>query len=149
MSNICIILKDHFNFGIKESTSFVNDLLQKYLSPKIRHCFRANHVFRLKPVTIIDVRKKILNFDDLEGTEPADIAKASIEVHLISSKKLLITHFREKFPSVLKFTKVSPFFSRNSADYWTYRFLSYMSKLFEKVVYKQLDKLTKDRSSSL
>ena len=145
--------KDHFNFGTKESTSFLNDLLQKYLSPKIRHGFRPSHVFRFKPDTIIDVRKKILNFDDLEGTEsgdtPADITKASIEVYLISSQKLLITHFREKFPSVLKFTKVSPFFSRNSADYWTYHFLSYMSKLFEKVAYKQLDELTKDRLSSL
>lgn len=145
--------KDHFNFGTKGSTSFLNDLLQKYLSPKIRHCFRANHVFRFKPATIIDVRKKILSFDDLEGTEsgdtPADITKASIEVYLISSQKLLITHFREKFPSALKFTKVSPFFSRNSVDYWTYHFLSYMSKLFEKVAYKQLDELTKDRLSSL
>ena len=97
----------------------------------------------------MDLRKEILNFDDLEGTKsgdtPADIAKASIEVHLTSSQKLLITHFREKFLSALKFTKVSPFFSRNSANYPTYHFLSYMSKLFEKVAYKQLDELTKGR----
>ena len=97
----------------------------------------------------MDLRKEILNFDDLEGAKsgdtPADIAKASIEVHLTSSQKLLITHFREKFLSALKFTKVSPFFSRNSANYPTYHFLSYMSKLFEKVAYKQLDELTKGR----
>lgn len=115
-------------------------------------------IFNFTLVASAKVRNKIFNLDGskalIHGDIPAYILKGSIEIHLHLNTGIISKLFRkEGFPEVLTFAEVSPNFktndSLNKENYRPVRVLSYLSKVLEKSMYKQLKDFMKCKLSSL
>ena len=85
-----------------------------------------------------------------KGDIPAKILKNSINAYL-SELKILINNCLKKgvFPNDFKPADITPIFKKedslNKENYWPVSILSYLSKVFERILYKQIDSFTKSK----
>ena len=88
------------------------------------------------------------------GDIPADILKVTLDMHLSLIKKIINLSFENAcFPDDLKLAEVSPIFKKNDdLDKENHRPVSVlfnMSKVFEKILYSQIDAFMQDKLSDL
>ena len=99
-------------------------------------------------VTESEVRKEILNLSTKNSTKngdiPAKILKTSVNIY-IKEITFIINDCIEKgiFPNDLKLADVSPIFKKEDSfkkeNYQPVSILPHMSKVFERILYKQID----------
>ena len=104
------------------------------------------------------VREIILNLDGSKVTPVRDISTDMLKstVHIILAFITKIINFSFKngcFPDELKLAEFSPIFKKNDdLDKENYRpvsVLSHVSKVFEKIIYMQIDTLMREKLSKL
>ena len=88
------------------------------------------------------------------GDFPADVLKSMVDVHLPFITKIKNVSFENRcFPDELKLTEVSPIFKKNDdLDKENYRpvsILSHASKVFERIMYMQIDTFMRGKISKL
>ena len=115
--------------------------------------------FPFQQVTEEHVRQVILSyFDDSKATAvgdiPADILKVTLDMHLSLIKKITNLSLENGcFPEDLKLAEVSPVFRKNDdIDKENCRPASVLfnvSKVFERIIYSQVDDFMQDKLSNL
>ena len=114
--------------------------------------------FSFQPVQEDLVRKIILSLDGSKATPvgdiPADMLKSMVDVYLPFITKIINVSFENGcFPDELKLAEVGPIFEKNDdLDKENYRLvsiLSHLSKVFEKIMYKQFDTFMRDKLSKI
>ena len=108
-------------------------------------------------VTESEVRKEILNLSTKKATEnghiPANILKKCVDIY-IREITFIINDCLEKgiFPDDLKLADVSPIFKKEDSfkkeNYRPVSILPHMSKVFERILYKQIDTFMTAKFSS-
>ena len=124
---------------------------------RIRGTVKTNEKFSFQPVPE-DLSKVIFNLDGSKpspvGDIPADMLKSTVHMHLPFITKIINFSFENFcFPDELKLAEVSSIFKKNNdLDKKNYRpvsILSHLSKVFERIMYKQIDAFMRDRLSKL
>ena len=104
------------------------------------------------------VRKIVLSRDSFEANPVwnflTDMLKSAIDIRLLFITKIINLSFENNyFPDDLKLAEVSPVWEKNDdLDKESYRpasVLSQVSKVFERIVYNQIDNFMKDKLSNL
>ena len=101
------------------------------------------------------MRKIVLNLDSFKATPvgdiPVNMLKSTVDMHLPFITKIL--NLKNHFTDDLKLAEVSPVFKKyDNLDEEHYRnvsVLSYVSKVFERIVYNEIDSFMKDKLSKL
>ena len=100
----------------------------------------------------------ILNIDGSKATPvvdiPADILKSTLDIHLPSSTKIINYSLENGcFLNEIILAEVSPIFKKNNdlekENHRPISILSNVSKVFEKIMYKQIDTFLRDELSKL
>ena len=100
----------------------------------------------------------ILSLDGSKATPvgdiPVDILKYTVDIHLPFITKIINVSFENgHFPDELKLAEVSPIFKKNNdLDKENYRFasiLSHVLKVFERIMYMQIDTFIGEKLSKL
>ena len=144
------------------SNESLDELLTRFSThpsiKKIKESFPVSDSFNFRPVTTDDVKKEILNLDgskaNIQGDIPADILKASIDIHLNLITEIINDSFKNGiFPDELKLAEVSPIFKKKDSlkkeNYRPVSVLSHISKIFERLMYKQIEEFMQDKLSPL
>ena len=114
--------------------------------------------FSFQQVTEEQVWQVILSIDGSKGTLvgdiPADIPKHLLGIHLSLTTKINNLSFENGcFPGDLRLAAVRPVFKKNEdLDKGNYRSVSVLfnvSKVFERIMYNQIDMLMQDKLSKL
>ena len=110
--------------------------------------FHSYSTLNFSKVTESEVRKEILNLSTKKTTKngdiPAKILKKSVDIY-IKEITFIINECLEKgiFPDDLKLPDVSPIFKKEDSfkkeNYRPVSILPHMSKVFERILYKQID----------
>ena len=111
--------------------------------------FHSYSTLNFSKVTESEVRKEILNLSTKKATKnddiPDKILKKSVEIY-IKEITFIINDCIEKgifFPDDLKLADVSPIFKKEDSfrkeNYRPVSILPHMSKVFERILYKQID----------
>ena len=118
--------------------------------------FHCKSSLKLNSVSELDVKKEILNLSSKKATRkdniPAKILKNSINAYL-SELKILINNCVEKgvFPYDLELADIIPIFKKenslNKENYRPVSILPHLSKVFERILYKQINSFMKDNFS--
>ena len=140
----------------------LNDILEKFSShpsiDKIRKTYESDKKFSFQQVTEEHVRQVILSIDGSKATPvgdvPADMLKVTLDIHLSLITKIINLSFENGcFPDDLKLAEVSPIFKKNDdLDKENYRPVSVLfnvSKVFERIIYSQIDAFMQDKLSNL
>ena len=88
------------------------------------------------------------------GDIPVDILKYTVDIHLPFITKIINVSFENgHFPDELKLAELSPIFKKNNdLDKEKYRsasILSHVSKVFERIMYMQIDTFIREKLSKL
>ena len=88
------------------------------------------------------------------GDIPVDILKHTVDIHLPFITKIINVSFENgHFPDELKLAELSPIFKKNNdLDKEKYRsasILSHVSKVFERIMYMQIDTFIREKLSKL
>ena len=126
-------------------------------SERIRRTVKTNEKFSFQPVPKDLLREIILNLDGSKATPVgdilADMLKSTVDIHVPFLTKIINSFENGCFPDELKLAEVSPIFKKNDyLDKENYRpvsILSHVSKVFERIMYKQIDNFMKDKLSKL
>ena len=112
--------------------------------------FHSYRTLNFSKVTESEVRKEILNLSTKKATKngdiPARILKKSVDIY-IKEITFIINVYLEKgiFPDDLKLADVSPIFKKEDSfkkeNYRPVSILPHMLKVFERILYKQIDTL--------
>ena len=148
--------------GNESNANTLEDVLDTFNSyPNIERIMRtvkANEKVSFQPVPQDLVRGIILNLDSSKATpvgdNPADMLKSMVDIHLSFITKIVnFSHENGCFPDELKIAKVSPVFKKNDGlDKENYRpasILSHVSKVFERIMYMQIDTFMRDKLSKV
>ena len=140
----------------------LNDILEKFiLHPsidKIRKTYESDKKFSFQQATEERVRQVILSIDSSKvtpvGDIPADMLKVTLDIHLSLITKIINLSFESGcLPDDLNLAEVSPIFKKNAdLDKGNYRPVSVLfnvSKVFEKIIYNQIDAFMQDKLSNL
>ena len=140
----------------------LNDILENLIFhpsiDKIRKTYESDKKFSFQQVTEEHVRQVILSIDGskatLVGDIPADMLKVTLDIHLSLITKIINLSFENGcFPDDLKLAEVSPIFKKNDdLDKENYRPVSVLfnvSKVFERIIYSQIDAFMQDKLSNL
>ena len=140
----------------------LNDILEKFIFhpsiDKITKTYESDKKFSFQQVTEEHVRQVILSIDGskatLVGDIPADMLKVTLDIHLSLITKIINLSFENGcFPDDLKLAEVSPIFKKNDdLDKENYRPVSVLfnvSKVFERIIYSQIDAFMQDKLSNL
>ena len=110
--------------------------------------FHSYSTLNFSKVTESEVRKEILNLSTKKATKnddiPAKIPKKSVDIY-IKEITFIINDCIGKgiFPDDLKLADVSPIFEKEDSfkkeNYRTVSILPHLSKVFERIIYKQID----------
>ena len=109
--------------------------------------------FSFQQVTEKHVRQVILSIYGSKATAvagiPADTLKITLDIHILLITKIInLSLENECFPDDLKLAEVSPSFKKNDdLDKENYRPVSDLftvSKVFERIIYSQIDELMQD-----
>ena len=116
--------------------------------------FHCKSSLKFKSVCGLDVKKEILNLSSkratIKGDSPAKILKNSINAYL-SELTTLINNCLKKvvFPNDLELADIIPTFKKeDSLNKETYRPVNiqpHLSKVFERILYKQIDSFMKNK----
>ena len=115
---------------------------------RIRRTVKTNEKFSFQPIPEDLVRGIILNLDGSKATPvgdiPGDMLKSTVDIHLTFITKIINFSFENGcFPDELKLAEVSPIFKKNNdlvkENYRPISILSHVSKVFERIMYKQID----------
>ena len=125
---------------------------------KIRKTDETNKKFSFQQVTEEQVRQVTLSIDGSKATPvgdiPGDMLKVTLDMHLSLITKIINLSFENGcFPDDLKFAEVSPTFKKNDdLDKENYRPASVLfnvSKVFERIIYSQIDAFMLDKLLNL
>ena len=118
--------------------------------------FRSYSTLNFTKFTESEVRKEILELSTKKATKngdiPAKILNKSVDIY-IKEIKFIINDCIENgiFPDDLKLADISPIFKKEDSfkkeNYRTVRMLPHMSKVFERILYKQIDTFMTTKSS--
>ena len=106
--------------------------------------FHSYSTLNFSKVTESEVMKEILNLSTKKATKNGDIPAKSVDVY-IKEITFIINDCIEKgiFPDDLKLADVSPIFKKEDSfkkeNYRPVSILPHMSKVFERILYKQID----------
>ena len=106
--------------------------------------FHSYSTLNFSKVTESEVRKEILNLSTKKATKNGDIPAKSVDIY-IKEITFIINDCIEKgiFPDDLKLADVSPIFKKEDSfkkeNYRPVSILPHMSKVFERILYKQID----------
>ena len=164
MNRFFIIIKK--NVKLKEDRGSppvtLNDILKKFIFhssiDKIRKACDNNKKFSFHRVTEEHVQQVFLSIDGSKATPvgdiPADMLKVTLDIHISLITKIINLLFENGcFPDDLKLAEVSPIFKKNDdLDKENYRPVSVLfnvSKVFERIIYSQIDAFMQDKLSNL
>ena len=114
--------------------------------------------FKFHSVSENEVRKVILNMDgkkaNLTGDIPAGILKVCVDSYISILTKILNTSLRRGcFPNQLKLAEVTPVFKKEDElrkdNYLSVSVLSHASKIFERIVFNQINLFFESKFSPL
>ena len=144
-------IKKDFNAGLTTPQN-LDDILEKFDTHpsilKIKQKLKNNESFSFQLVTEDQVRKEILNLNGSKATPIGDISvnllKLTVDVHLtIMTNIINLSIEKGCFPDDLKLAEVSPIFKKkdnlNKANYRPVSVLSHVSKVFERIMYNQIN----------
>ena len=103
-----------------------------------------------------DVKKEILNLNtkksSASGSIPATILKQSLDIYLpYLTKSVNYTINESEFPAELKHSEVIPLFKKEDTlkkeNYRPVSLLPHLSKVFERIIYKQINEYMKNELS--
>ena len=118
--------------------------------------FHSKSSLKFNNVSELDVKKEILNLSSKKATKkghiPAKILKSSINIYLSELRILINNCLKEGvFPDDLKLADITPIFKKedslNIENYRPISMLSHLSKVFERILYKQIDSFMKNKFS--
>ena len=118
--------------------------------------FHSKSSLKFNSVSELDVKKEILNLSSKKATRkgdiPAKILKNSINTYLSELTILINNCLKEGvFPDDLKLADITPIFKKedslNKENYRPISILSHLSKVFERILYKQIDSFMKNKFS--
>ena len=109
--------------------------------------FHHRQSFSFWYVSVKEVKKELMNLSSKKVTRkgdiPAKILKDSLSVYTKELTTIINNCLKDGlFPNELKLADVSPVFKKdylNKENYRPVSILSYMSKVFERIFYKQID----------
>ena len=140
----------------------LNDILEKFIFhpsiDKITKTYESDKKFSFQQVTEEHIRQVILSIDGSKAAPvvdiPADMLKVTLDIHLSLITKIINLSFESGcFPDDLKLAEVSPIFKKNDdLDKENYRPVSVLfnvSKVFERIIYSQIDAFMQDKLSNL
>ena len=160
---IATIMNDYFinitkNLDLKSSKkctakdlySIVSEFDDHLSIAKIKEFFPDINVndFEFETVTMEDVKKEILNLNtkksSTSGSIPATILKQSLDIYLpYLTKSVNYTVNESEFPAELKHSEVIPLFEKEDPlkkeNYRPVSLLPHLSKVFERIIYKQIN----------
>ena len=133
----------------EEIVNILNTFINHKSVPRIKLAnFRSYSTLNFSKVTESEVTKEILNLSTKKATKncdiPAKILKKSVDIY-IKKITFIINDCFEKgiFPYDLKLADVSPIFKKEDSfkkeNYRPVSILPHMSKVFERILYKQID----------
>ena len=114
--------------------------------------------YDFKKVHEEEVKQEIMNLNSKQatcpGVIPAKILKQFCDSYLLIITKIINESITEgTFPSELKLAEVTPVFKKldcmNKENYRPISLLSHMSKVFERILYNQLNDFMKDKLSNI
>ena len=118
--------------------------------------FHSKSSLKFNSLSELDVKKEILNLSSKKATRkghiPAKILKWSINAYL-SELTILISNCLKKgvFPDDLKLADITPIFKKedslNKENYRPVSILPHLSKVLERILYKQIDSFMKNKFS--
>ena len=118
--------------------------------------FHSKSSLKFNSVSELDVKKEILNLSCKKATRkgdiPAKILKNSINTYLSELTTLINNCLKEGvFPDDLKLADITPIFKKkdslNKENYRPVSILPHLSKMFERILYKQIDSFMKNKFS--
>ena len=117
--------------------------------------FHHRQTFGFRYVSVKEVKKELINSSSKkvkEGEIPAKILKDSLSVYAKELTALINNCLKDGlFPNELKLADVSPVFKKdddlNKENYRPASILSHMSKVFERIFYKQIDRFMTSKFS--
>ena len=140
----------------------LEDILKAYESrlsiEKIKKVIKTTEKFSFHNVKDDEVQKIIMNLDGSKATPvgdiPTDMLKQAIDIHLLIKTQIIIMSIDNNcYPEDLKLAEVSPVFKKkddlNKENYRPISVLSHVSKVFERVMYQQIEDFMKDKLSNL
>ena len=140
----------------------LKDILEKYnFHPsidKISKSYDINKKFSFQQKTGEHVGQVVLSYNGSKATPvediPVDMLKVTLDIHLSLITKIINLSFENGcFPDDLKLAEVSPIFKKNDdLDKENYRPVSVLfnvSKVFERIIYSQIDAFMQDKLSNL
>ena len=114
----------------------------------------TNKKFSFESVTEDLVSEEIMNLDGCQATRIGDISvdilKSTADIHLpFITNSIIFSIKKDCFPEELKLAEVSPIFKKkDDLDKENYRpvgVLPHVSKVFERIVYHQINDYMKDK----
>ena len=140
----------------------LEDILKAYESrlsiEKIKKAIKTTEKFSFHNVKDDEVQKIIMNLDGSKATPvgdiPTDMLKQAIDIHLLIMTQIINMSIDNNcYPKDLKLAEVSPVFKKkddlNKENYRPISVLSHVSKVFERVMYQQIEDFMKDKLSNL
>ena len=118
--------------------------------------FRHRQTFNFRYVSVKEVKKELMNLSSKKVTRkgdiPAKILKDSLSVYTKELTTIINNCLKDGlFPNELKLADVSPVFKKdddlNKENYRPVSILSHMSKVFERIFYKQIDRFMTSKFS--
>ena len=115
--------------------------------------FHSKSSLKFNIVSELDVKKEILSSKKAtrKGDIPAKILKNSINAYLSELTILINNYLKEGvFPDDLKLADIAPIFKKEDLNKENYRpvsILPHLSKVFERILYKQIDSFMKKKFS--
>ena len=125
---------------------------------KIQEAFNTPDNFSFHAVSEDGVRREILRLDGTKSTPvgdiPAGMLKSTIDIHVSILPKIINLSLRNGcFPDDLKGAEVSPIFKKNDdlekENYRPVSVLPHMSKVFERIMYTQIESFMEEKLSKL
>ena len=140
----------------------MNDLLMRFKDhpsiKKIDEIFPTGNIFFFKNVTNDDVQNEILSLDNSKATQlgdiPVNLLKGTTDISVGNLTNIINKSFENgRFPNELKQAEIFPIFKKkDNLDKENYRpvsILSHMSKVFERLIFKQIDNFMCNKFSPL
>ena len=125
---------------------------------EIQEAFNTPDNFSFHAVSEDEVRREILRLDGTKSTPvgdiPAGMLKSTIDIHASILTKIINLSLRNGcFPDDLKAAEVSPIFKKNDdlekENCRPVSVFPYMSKVFERIMYTQIESFMEDKLSKL
>ena len=132
----------------------LEDILKAFEShpsiEKFKKAIKTNEKLSFRNVKDDEVRKFIMNLDGSKATSPTDMLKQTIDVDLPIITQIISMFIDNNcYPDDLKLAEVTPVFKKkddlDKENYKPVSVLSHVSKVFERIMYQQIEDFIKDK----